>query len=659
MTTSIEPQELDLLTIRCAAGTDVGMRREENQDAFGIIKHQAFHAFFVADGMGGVAGGAIASRLAIATLQETLPRLGAQISQESLSHLLGSVNRKIFEQGANEAELAGMGTTVVGLVFTRSGLLIVNVGDSRAYRIRKGKIHQMTEDHTLVQELIDNGAITPDEADDHPVSHMLTRSLGPLSEVVVDCHVESEAPQRGDIYVLCSDGLYNFVQSGEILKTVEQNPLDDANQILINLANRRGGADNITVLVISIGDTDDRRREPRASQHSVRGGGKDSQAREKNLSLSEVSQVSKEGAPETTSQRRPGDTDESPPVVPPQVEEPKDPSEGRAVRKRGSGGFEHHRSGIPVATMLFTAVLVGLVLGDVARRWGVLPEMTEIFTSPEHEDPDTLDDLSRQLSIPTSRREARGKLPEIARLLQQGGNEDLIAKYGAAREERVASKRKTLEDAALKLERNLEILAKSDTSNAGLIVKRIAKSVESQSREISDIEAQIDATSRKLSLWFGRRKNLEPWNGGLLKAGGDLDKIGATSAAVKKKVVELDEVEYRVQAKLDESELYPGNEALRKEVSDLQAIKDRVMGELRVETTKAVDGILADTYAKLEKLKFRRDEVATKLREDREESRLMRVVADPDPIQRDILRQRIQGELDDIRAALKDLGTGD
>jgi hypothetical protein len=138
-----------------------------------------------------------------------------------------------------------------------------------------------------------------------------------------------------------------------------------------------------------------------------------------------------------------------------------------------------------------------------------------------------------------------------------------------------------------------------------------------------------------------------------------LHKIGATSAAVKKKVVELDEVEYRVQAKLDESELYPGNEALRREVSDLQAIKDRVMGELRVETTKAVDGILADTYAKLEKLKFRRDEVATKLREDREESRLMRVVADPDPIQRDILRQRIQGELDDIRAALKDLGTGD
>ena len=196
MTTSTEQDRaFDLGMLRCAAGTDVGMRREENQDSFGVIKGRSFHAFFVADGMGGVHGGAVASRLTISSIEELLNEEGAS-DPEFLRAVIQQVNGRVFQQGSSDQSLAGMGTTIVGLIFTSSGATLVNVGDSRAYKIRRDSVVQLSEDHTLVRELLKSGAISPDQAENHPVSHMLTRSLGPLEEVQIDCHVLSEFPEH-------------------------------------------------------------------------------------------------------------------------------------------------------------------------------------------------------------------------------------------------------------------------------------------------------------------------------------------------------------------------------------------------------------------------------------------------------------------------------
>ncbi|RMG42036.1 MAG: Stp1/IreP family PP2C-type Ser/Thr phosphatase [Candidatus Dadabacteria bacterium] len=253
MTTATETQSNILKNISYAAGTDVGMRREENQDSFGVIENDHFRMFVVADGMGGVKGGAVASSTAVEVLRNCLQNR-SRISEQDIVAAVINANTEVFEKGEEDRDLEGMGTTLVALVFVGMHMYVVNVGDSRAYLIRKGKIRQLTEDHTLVQELLRSGAISADQAEDHPVAHMLTRSLGPTPNIDVDCFLYADGPARGDIFVLCSDGLYNMVSDREIKEIVENHSLDDATQELIKLANQRGGTDNITLILISIGE---------------------------------------------------------------------------------------------------------------------------------------------------------------------------------------------------------------------------------------------------------------------------------------------------------------------------------------------------------------------------------------------------------------------
>jgi len=234
-------------------GTDVGRSRDENQDSFGVIKTDKYKLFMVADGMGGVKGGAIASGLAIKTLENQF-QSAQSIAPEDIASVVGIANSEIFKKGAEDESFQGMGTTFVGLAFIETKLIISNVGDSRAYRIRGEKLVQLTEDHTLVNDLLKNGAITEDQAANHPVSHMLTRSLGPCADVAVESFYCEDGPAAGDHYVLCSDGLYNVVKSDEILRIIKDNNIDEAVQKLIALANERGGPDNITVIVIAIAD---------------------------------------------------------------------------------------------------------------------------------------------------------------------------------------------------------------------------------------------------------------------------------------------------------------------------------------------------------------------------------------------------------------------
>ena len=646
MTTATEPTLLNISTLRCAAGTDVGMRREENQDSFGVVRHEAFQAFLVADGMGGVKGGAIASRLAISNFEENLPLLGASISPEGITRIVTGINSAIFDQGNAQPGLAGMGTTIVGLVFTPQGLLSVNVGDSRAYRIRAGAILQLTEDHTLVRELVRSGAISNDQASQHPVSHMLTRSLGPLAEVVVECRREREMPQEGDIYVLCSDGLYNFVSDSEILEVVRQNPIDDANQILINLANRRGGADNITVIVVSVGEVGGRRRGSEYRKARA-GGGVDASSDTATPSTVEAADAGTVVAGEEV-------------IIPPRVEEPKDYHAERESLKERKKTIPQHAPRVPVTLLLFGAVLFGLVVGDVARRWGAFPDFAAFLDSgvPSflsarggENSVTRLDDVSKELSLSRSRDGSHEGLPDIARRVS---GESSGGGGRGARRDLMALNRSALQSAAAKIETHLKTLAAPPSATSDETLKQAQAALAAQNQELSQIETQIDAASRKLSLWFGRKKKAEESQQDIFVLSGEVERVGAVSERVKRKAAEWTEANYRLQAKQDEFELYPNNDGLRREVEALKRTLGQIQEDLRDEIVRAIDGVLADTYRQLEELKARRDILAAQVSTAQEEVEFLQTVASPDIGAREALRQKLERELKDIRDAISE-----
>lgn len=639
MATSTHTTHVPLSALRCAAGTDVGMHRDENQDSFGIIKTDSFQGFFVADGMGGVKGGAIASRLAIATLQELLPGLEGKLSPEALRELVVTVNGRIFEKGSAQPGLAGMGTTLVGLVFTSAGLISVNVGDSRAYRIRGESITQLSEDHTVVSELVKSGAISTREAEGHPVSHMLTRSLGPLPEVIVESKFELEAPMEGDVYVLCSDGLYNFVSNQDILDVIKQNPLDDANQILINLANRRGGSDNITVVVISIGE---RQGKGRGNEYrAVREREPSAEAQKAAVTGILVEAVED-------------------PKIPPPVAEPKDLAAERENIKRKNRGTQSSERELPGYLKIVAAVFFGLLVGDLGRRSGVVPDFfTKSSTPTVSQESDTspvgggdLNKISKDLNIRSASSGNREGLPDIARRMRgaDGGSGEMAR--GAR--ERSPVMVKTLEGAISKVEAKLAALESTSVADAARQLEEAIQKAKGAQDQIDDTETQIDAASRKLSLWFGRKKRLETSEQDVFKPANDLEKVGAASAAVKKKIAECTEASYILQAKQDEYELYPNNERLRDEVKQLELARERLMEELRQEVDKAVDVVLADTNRQLEDLKIRRDLMVSQLETAQERVDFLKALSSADPLQRESLKQRLTKELAENRAALKD-----
>jgi cellulose biosynthesis protein BcsQ len=165
---------------------------------------------------------------------------------------------------------------------------------------------------------------------------------------------------------------------------------------------------------------------------------------------------------------------------------------------------------------------------------------------------------------------------------------------------------------------------------------------------------QIDAASRKLSLWFGRKKRMETNDPDVFQPANDLERVGAASPAVKRKIAECTEASYLLQAKQDEYELYPGNEHLREQVRQLQSSREKLLGELRSEVDKAVNVVLADTNRDLEELKLRRDILLAEFEGVREERDFLKVLANPDSDQRDALKARLERQLDDLRSGLAD-----
>jgi PPM family protein phosphatase len=231
-----------------AAASDTGRKRRRNEDSYVI----APPLFAVADGMGGAQAGEIASKLAAVALEET--DLGALSGEERVTSLIQEANRRVYERSNEDPNASGMGTTITVALVEDSGVTIGHVGDSRAYRYREGSIEQITEDHSLVNELMKSGKLSPEEAETHPQRSVITRALGTDPDVDVDSFTVET--QSGDVFLLCSDGLTTMVDDDSILGVLEQHhdDLDRATKSLVSAANRGGGEDNITVIAFTISD---------------------------------------------------------------------------------------------------------------------------------------------------------------------------------------------------------------------------------------------------------------------------------------------------------------------------------------------------------------------------------------------------------------------
>jgi protein phosphatase len=248
------------LRIEVAGETNVGMKRNHNEDSFSILEDSGL--YIVADGMGGHASGEVASKMAVESLKEFFAATAADpertwpykmdrskgYEENRLITGIKLANLRIYESAQRDARQRGMGTTIVTMFAVEDGVYVAHVGDSRVYRIRDGKIEQLTEDHSLLNDYIKMKRLTPEEIANFPHKNVIVRALGMKDTVKVDTRYEQ--PRANDVYLLCSDGLSGPVSDDEMLQITTTSPdLKTAASRLIEQANKAGGPDNITVVL--------------------------------------------------------------------------------------------------------------------------------------------------------------------------------------------------------------------------------------------------------------------------------------------------------------------------------------------------------------------------------------------------------------------------
>src|SRR2546429_4329385 len=234
------------MNVDVGVATDIGKVRGANEDSY-LVEPPLFA---VADGMGGHRGGDVASKLALETVEQRFHRRTGTLSEQ-----VRRANKAVFERSKVDRRVTGMGTTLTAALVQGDALRLAHVGDSRAYLLRAGSLRQLTTDHTLVARMVKAGEISEAEAEVHPHRNVLTRALGTEADVRVD---EDEIPLlEGDRVLLCSDGLTGMVTEEQIQAILEMDvPAQEAADRLVTAANRAGGIDNITVVVLGIGEGD-------------------------------------------------------------------------------------------------------------------------------------------------------------------------------------------------------------------------------------------------------------------------------------------------------------------------------------------------------------------------------------------------------------------
>lgn len=237
-----------------AAGlTDTGLERRRNEDCYLVRTGKEFSVFAVADGMGGHVAGDVASRLAISAVEKVYDRINLSCPEggfvEIVKNLFHEVNTTIWEDASLDPARQGMGTTLTMVLLHGNNLVIGHVGDSRAYIVTGDRIDRLTSDHSLVEQLVQAGNIDPVEAQDHPQRHILTRALG--TEPAVEVDLVERTLDGGEAILVCSDGLTSLVREEEVLAFALEhfNEPRQAVEKMVELANARGGLDNITVVL--------------------------------------------------------------------------------------------------------------------------------------------------------------------------------------------------------------------------------------------------------------------------------------------------------------------------------------------------------------------------------------------------------------------------
>ena len=244
------------MRLSTAACSDVGLRRQTNEDSYAISPE--LELYLVADGMGGHKAGRVASEMATQHTLRAIEALRGDPASpaEKLRQAVSSANREIHQRAEADPDLSGMGTTLVAVLATPDRVALAHVGDSRAYLVRGSRIRQLTDDHSLVGELLRRRQISEADAREHPHRHVLTRALGVATATQPDLAELTPAP--GDTFVLCSDGLTTHLRDNEILEHVaHDDDLQKTCEALVAQANGRGGVDNVTVVLVRF--EDDRR----------------------------------------------------------------------------------------------------------------------------------------------------------------------------------------------------------------------------------------------------------------------------------------------------------------------------------------------------------------------------------------------------------------
>jgi protein phosphatase len=261
-----------VIEIRASLATNPGCVRTQNQDAAvfarpsddrGLATHGVIA--LVADGMGGCNGGEVASALAC----EKIPKVyfaSNGPAPAALRASLEAVNAEIYQTAQAQPELRGMGTTAVAFAVTSSHGWLAYVGDSRLYLIRRGQIYRMSEDHSMVFEMVHKGLLTPEEARNHADRNVLSRALGSRPQVEVSCWEEPFPIQAGDRFLLCSDGLHDLVTDQKMLALARSGELDVATERLVRAANENGGHDNISVILLEAVDASALRAKPKPTR---------------------------------------------------------------------------------------------------------------------------------------------------------------------------------------------------------------------------------------------------------------------------------------------------------------------------------------------------------------------------------------------------------
>ncbi len=254
---------LDGLRVRFAGETDVGMKRTHNEDSIYLPEEERL--VVVADGMGGHAAGDVASRMAIETVAEffrataddpkiSWPFMVDRDNRLDKNRLITGVklaNLNIYEEAQRDSRSRGMGTTIVACLFCDDMVFVAHVGDSRVYLIRNGQIHQVTEDHSLLNDYIKMKRIAPEDVDRFPHKNVIVRALGMKESVEVD--ILTEEPRLGDVFLLCSDGLSGMMEDEAMLQVVQaEQDLDRCCERLVEVGNANGGVDNITVALARV-----------------------------------------------------------------------------------------------------------------------------------------------------------------------------------------------------------------------------------------------------------------------------------------------------------------------------------------------------------------------------------------------------------------------